>query len=492
MILDGMRTLYLYQLDDKLIPFVRAAPSDRKRLDQRWQTILGIGSLSTKAHHPSVTAALLLGALVTTCITSGFTATSTTRITPYPVKIPSSDPYIFARPWNNGSQPDWGITYWKMDNGSLYATWVFHGGSPQHRAFKLMDGININTPASFAYSDSSVAVHPSAIGAPITVYNPEYVGYGLDDVLNRHAWNVKSISTCVPVMVKNPVQCRQGPEVTWPDGGKTMKVAARDGSCPRTKATGDKKPEEYIQIISRICNQGEVGQSKIVFGAANGNYAQWLAASVGQDIGASHPGQTFSVDCDVDARDVFQYREVTLQLSRTTSDKPNAEKISYTRILTGGKPCSIPGHPAIAEALAATVALGPYFPVYEITATGWFQSIVDVVSKTGDYGQSANKSIRTPPFAFNESQNALEDVLGLSGALAGSRAVLNMSLIESTGSAEVVFMRVGSGKAFALVFAIIPLLLGLFMAFIFFRMSPSGNGYKCTSLQDLVRLGSNY
>lgn len=488
-VLDGVRRLYLFRVDDQLAQYPRSPLSQQKRLDQRWQTILGIGSISTRLQNPSVETVLLLGALVTTCITSGFTATSATRVEPYAPKIPSSDPYVFARPWENGTRPTWGLMYWTLDNGSLYDAWVFHGGSPQHKAFELMNGININDPTLYAYSDDGVAIQSSAIGAPITAYNPEHAGYGLQAIMSRFERNINTVSACVPVMVRNPAKCVPGGILSWPDDGSIMKVTASDGSCPRTVNT-TKPPDEFIAIISRICNVGQVGQSKVVFGASNGNYAQWLATAVGEDIGPSYAGQTYAVECDLDARDAFEYRNATLQISpRTTSSNPGTQNLAFTRVLSANEPCTPPSNLPVAEALAATVAMGPYFPVYEITATGWFQSLVNVISSTGDYGHSPKNSIRGPPFAFNDSQNALEDVLGLVGALAGSRAVLNMSLVESTGSAEVVFMRVGSGKTFAIVFAMVPLLLGLWMCGMVVRVERERGGYKCTSLLDLVRLG---
>ncbi|ORX95136.1 hypothetical protein BCR34DRAFT_200438 [Clohesyomyces aquaticus] len=488
---DGIRTLYLFSVDDDLLQHSQNTTLPQKRLDQKWQTILGIGSLSAKAHNLSIETVLLLGALVTTCITSGFTATSATRVESYVPKIPSSDPYIYARPWDNGTQPNWGLTWWKLSNGSIYAVWVFRGGSPHHNAFKLMNGINIIDPSLYAYSDGGVAIQSSAIGAPVTMYNPEHAGYGLQDTLEHYRGDVNAVSACVPVMAKNPASCRPGGKLTWPKNGKQMQVTADDGSCPRL-VNITKAPEETVIQIARICNQGAVGQSKIVFAASNGNYAQWLAASVGQDIGPSHPGQTYSIECDLDARSVFEYRNVTLQIARQTANKATPKNLAFTRVLSASEPCRIPGNPAVAEALAATVAMGPYFPVYEITQNGWFQSIVNFASSTGDYGKAANESIRKPPFAFKDSTNALEDVLGLAGALAASRAVLNMSLVESQGSVEVAFMRVGSGKLFAVIYSIVPLIVGLIMASMLMQTSRNGYGYQSSSLRDLVRLGKEH
>jgi len=55
----------------------------------------------------------------------------------------------------------------------------YNGGSPQHKTPALMNGINIRDPTIYAYSDGGVAVKSSAIGSPVTLYNPEYGTYGL-------------------------------------------------------------------------------------------------------------------------------------------------------------------------------------------------------------------------------------------------------------------------------------------------------------------------
>jgi len=66
-----------------------------------------------------------------------------------------------------------------------------------------------------------------------------------------------------------------------------------------------------------------------------------------------------------------------------------------------------------------------------------------MVSRYSNYDHGVSESIRTGPFAFADLVNVLKDGLGLLGALAGSRAVLNMSLVQTTGVAEVTFLHVG-------------------------------------------------
>jgi hypothetical protein len=60
---------------------------------------------------------------------------------------------------------------------------------------------------------------------------------------------------------------------------------------------------------------------------------------------------------------------------------------------------------------------------------------------------------RGPPYAFNNFVNALEDVLGLTAAIASSR--LNSTLqLPVNGSAYITAARVGSGSDFALAFVL--------------------------------------
>lgn len=492
-IVDGLRRLYLRQIDDKLDHFNQAPIQTQKRIDARWQTALGISSISEKFRNFPVLSTLLLGTLVTTCITAGFTATTTTRVEPYLPYIPSPDPYIFARPWDKGSQPSYGILNWDMGNGSWYSVWVWHGGSPQHKAYGLMDGINIIDPQLYAYSDRGVAVRSSAIGAPVTLYDPQYASYGLQDIMKKYDWNVNAVSACVPVMVKNPVKCHQGGTTTWLNGGKTVRTTSDDGKCRHQQDAAINSTDLYFTwMLKETCTKGKVGQGVAIFGATRG-YANWLATSMGLDLGPKYSmldnsQQSFTIQCDIDAtNNVFQYRNVTLSISRQgTATSP------YNRVLSSdNSPCSPPGNPAISLSLAATAAMGPYFTTYEDGAAGWFQSLLNVVSSTGDYGHAPNESIRQPPFAFPDSTNALEDALGLVGALSVSRAVTNMSLVRTSGSAEVFFMRIGPGKLFALAFAMLPLLVGIIITSMLFTATRDVGGLKSTSLRDLVKLGEN-
>ncbi|KAM5348923.1 hypothetical protein ACJ41O_008746 [Fusarium nematophilum] len=490
--LAALRFALLDSVDDHLRQFTHSSSQVKERLQSRWQTVLAISSIRNSFRNPGISSLMILGALVTTCITAGFTATTSTRTVPYSPLIATSDPYVFARPSDNlTASGSTCVLNWLMDNGSHFCSSVWYGDSPQHRAFKLMDGININHPDVYAYSDLGVAIRSSAIGAPLTLYDPQRSGYGLQDLVRLYQWNVVSASACAPVMVRNPVKCRKGGILSYANNDKVMQLTADDGTCVAQKEL-TKPPRDAVWMLKKVCPRGDVGQATFVIGAANSNYAQWVAAGLGERIASHFPGQTYSAQCEIDVRNgVFEYRMVTLTLSsQSGSNSSSSEQLSFNRVLSAGQPCKPPPNTAVSDALFSTIAMAPYFITYEDGAAGWAQSLINVISRYGDYGHAVNDSIRFPPFAFPDSTNALEDVLGLVGALAGSRAVLNMSLVHTSGSAEVTFLRIGPGQLFALVYALVPLILGLALIWLTMiyneRYDPE---WKSSRLMDLVSLG---
>lgn len=62
--------------------------------------------------------------------------------------------------------------FWDLGNGSAYYIPANEGGCPTRYAQLLIGNINTFDADSFAYADGGVAVHRSAIGAPISVYSP--------------------------------------------------------------------------------------------------------------------------------------------------------------------------------------------------------------------------------------------------------------------------------------------------------------------------------
>jgi len=268
----------------------------------------------------------------------------------------------------------------------------------------------------------------------------------------------------------------------------TMTVCADNGLCNSTHEFAF-DPLSATLIDSGVmgnvmCTHGSVGQGTIALGAA-WHYAQYLSLTVGdtfwQPGNVNFNDSTYTVTCSLDTTDIFDYRTVTLNLQ-------SSEQISqtgYTKSLVGGEPC-IPDNTTVGLPQIATSAAANWRGLKEgQNLDGLFESIlqVSVVNITA-------LEPRTPPWAFNDSTNALEDVLGLTAALVLSR--INSSTVAIANTYFVMATRIGSGKLYVLAFtipcALSTIALGSFMAF---SRSRSDRKYKTSSMRDLMLFGKN-
>ncbi|KAF4495274.1 hypothetical protein FAGAP_8603 [Fusarium agapanthi] len=183
-------------------------------------------------------------------------------------------------------------------------------------------------------------------------------------------------------------------------------------------------------LLKTMCTHGEIGQDTMVIGA-EGEFAHWLAVSVNDTETAlpSPPGSTHVVTCTVDARDVFEYREVSLQL-RSTDVKQN----HYMRYLeaTGNK-CR---GPPISRDIATAASANWQTLVQENAGSGW-RDLVWEASSTAHGPRQA-------PFDFPESTKTIEDGLGLVAAMVTAR--MNSTTTHAVSSTAVMeATRVGNG-----------------------------------------------
>lgn len=487
-------TASLCHIDDRFVPALLSGQDQMTSLltlASSWQAILSLGSIQDryKPRNWGAVVIMVTTGLITTCITSGFTPTIATRELDYFSEIPSGDPTVFAQPYLLKDMPDAPAAYnhssWLMRNGSIFYSWTGRGGSPAHEGMQLCHGINILDPSVYAYVDEGVAVHSSAIGTPYSVY----AAYPQEDdklvnLLEDYDWNIQNISACVPVMVHNPFKCRKGAQMDWIENYTIMRLYSEDSTCMITQKV---KNINDTEMLKGWCTHGEIGQATLLLGA-NFNYHAWLAVAVGDENIPPYnvpPQYTYSIQCEVDARDVYDYREVILSLE-------NSERTghAFSRVLTSERPCT-PNHAStIGNTLLATTATANHYLLYEnLGNSGWFETINSLTTRSGGYGLSAENSRRSPPWAFNDSSNALEDILGLTAALVSSRICKNSTKVLTSGAATVRFTRIGPGKYFALVFAIPPLLSGLVLLSLLFRIQRYSQGYESSSLLDLVNLG---
>jgi hypothetical protein len=442
------RKLFLMKIDVAL-----AHGANLEQLNTWWRSVLGLASVVERTRNLHVALAYLCTGLITTVIVASFSPSTTTRSYSYNPAI-SYGPGLCGEaltPSQVGAIQGYPY-YWTNSNGSAFVIQSNTGYCPTREAVTLASDINTNNPLDFAYADEGVAVHVTAIGTPFSVYStdqltaPEFNG-----LFNQYASNVLSTTQCVPIMTQNPISCRPGGNVTVfnQNGLTVLNIVSSDGRCNAN--------EPYlVKLISTnqgfainvFCPQGDVGQGTIVMGGTAA-YGDILAKSFREvTFGNSGNLTTFAVTCSVDTRNVFSYHQVTLELQSQTNSTS-----SYTRTLVGGEVCSpSPG---------ASSAITEY--LYGVSAAALWQLFIQNAGLDGFPDTITKLTLgdttgRGPPWAFNNSQNALEDILGLNAAIVSSRAPRNASRVQVEGSVIVSATRVGSGSPFAIAY-VLPLIL---------------------------------
>jgi hypothetical protein len=247
----------------------------------------------------------------------------------------------------------------------------------------------------------------------------------------------------------NPTACRRGGTITL--GSSQMNLTSFDGRCTHDAEFPFYNPLTDNTMASKMCAYGEVGQGTIIMGAS-GSYVKWLASFLG-DYDYPHPtpegdlgnggdwaGISYVVSCTVDARDVWEYRTVTLTLQDPETSDP-----SYARSLQGDEPRDpIPWTSAINECLIGS-SVAANWQILDQNAGQ--DGLLDLLSDLTD-------NWRPPPYGFNNSINALEDALGLVSALVISR--INSSTVAVAGTVVITTTTAGSRKWFAWLFIIPP------------------------------------
>jgi hypothetical protein len=465
-----IRRLWVAEVDSRFLDAVRQ--NRVRNIQGEWRTVLGVGSVGDWFRYWKIQLSYLGTALVTTAIVASITPTLTTRTVEYDPLVSSGLPCDCAAVSNT---PGDGY-YWNLENGLTITAGGNWGGCPPRVAVTLMASINAQNPDVFAYSDLGVAVYPTAIGTPVTVYGSiAGLGQSLSDLLSVYGSNAVYTTQCVRTMNTNPISCHVGGMVDTSGGGGLIVVTSSDGACSVSAGAGYNLSVDSI-MAKGMCTYGEVGQATIILGATFW-YAWWLALAIGKPFGSDpHSSDTFAVTCNVDARDVFRYRNVTLSLQDTNQ----ISKTNLGRQVAGfGEECEI-FKPEENYGLLAIAAVANWQDLQQNEGSdGWFDSINQfTVDPTGS-------APRLPPYAFQNSQNSLEDVLGLTAALVTSR--LNSTTVRVPGTAMITSTRVGSGKLFGLVYVIPPFFAALVLLALMTRNSAAGErGFSTINLEDLI------
>ncbi|KAH7402448.1 hypothetical protein BKA66DRAFT_564364 [Pyrenochaeta sp. MPI-SDFR-AT-0127] len=456
---------------------------DNAGLDSKWRVVLGVGSLSERLKSLRVQLSYLVAGLITAAIVASVTPSiSTQKLHNYTPQVSSGTPYpldFCASIFSSGQPPILGGYYWDLPGGKRMYVNAPGGGCPTRWAVRLAYGINTASPAEFAYTDSEVHVHASAMGAPVTIYSwrPGYSSR-LRDLMRAYNFEVINTTQCVPVIRSNPISCHASGSLRV--GANNLTAISDDGLCT-ISAQLLANPYTTNTMVKGLCTTGNVGQSKIILGAT-AMYAAWLAFSMGdQDnfdaistaVENGNYSSRYVVTCDVDATNVYTFRNVTFS-TRTNLNGNTALRLSAE----GDSDCERPMHYSTdTSGLLAEVAISSWQLMSENSAMdGWFDTVANFAWNNGPH------SIRTS-FAFSNSRNGLEDVLGVTAAMVG--AYMNSSTIAIPATVVVANMRVGSGYRYAVVFVLPPVLAAIAIGALTWRLLRrndrhfSPNSIKC-------------
>lgn len=457
-------------------------------LNHRWRTILSMSGLLENFHNLQIWGAYIIIGLITTSIVSSFTPSPTNRLLGFNTTIPNGQSTIFGNakspctlivPLSKVQNSPDRFVYWDLKNGSAYWVQSNLGGCPTRDALSLLGMINTQHPDLFAYVDGGVAVHRTAIGVPIRTYSYDsHLAPELAKLLETYGSDVINTTQCVRVMKKNPVICRPGGKVlidqSWTN------VTSADGGCYSHQRL---YPLTHSTLAKDLCSYGQVGQAVIVF-AATGQYAYWFGTSLNVNISTLPPTNdlhsVYTATCMVDARDVFEYREVTFSFK--PSYAPNS---TFSRILTGGPSCQPPdGDTTIHQDILGT-AIAAYFQLLSENdgMDGWFETTWHAINP------ATAKNGRGPPFAFEQSINALEDVFGLISALVTAR-IASPTLKKINGTATVAVLRIGTGEPFALLYLLPPVFAAIVLLFLIWGSFPWCTEDTSSHLTKLIEFGS--
>jgi hypothetical protein len=457
-----------------------------KSLNRKWRVIL-----KANQFFESFTGGRLFGiflayaiiSLITTSIVSSISPTAGSKTFSYPQMVYNGESRITVGNTGNCTSiitletaeqvVDYNY-YWDLGNGNAYYIPANLGGCPTRDAQLLVGLINMVDSGSFAYTDSGVAVHQSAIGAPNTVYSAEKrLAPEFNTMLSTYGTSALETSQCVPVMKINPISCRTGGTIKL--ATHWFNLTSDDGLCQYNRYFSGRDPTASQTMVKGMCTHGDVGQGTMVI-AASGGYAHWLAITIGDEAHAPSTSipvgsATYMVTCTVDTRNIYEHRLVTLDMKAS-----NSTGTRYSRFLkSNGTSCS---GPLLDRARIATAAAANWQTLFQNDGSGWFDLIWEA---TGGHAH------RSPPWAFQNSVNPLEDAFGLVAALVGSR-FNGTSTYSVDTTVKVTTTRVGSPNLIGLLYLIPPLFATILITWLLL-LSQGGarSHFSSTELDDLRR-----
>ncbi|KAH7190154.1 hypothetical protein DER44DRAFT_753402 [Fusarium oxysporum] len=490
-----IRGLWIAHLD---LHFVGAINSGQfERIEGKWQTVLGVGKVSDQFRFWNIGATYLVAGLITTSVVASLNPTISTRTTTYSAEVSLGLPWQCARVTDKLLK-QFSVYEWPLGNGSFLSSGGNWGNCPPRLATAFIAGINTVDPSTYVYSDQGVAVKSTAIGAPISIFGFDPIfklGKSFSQFLDHYGNNISNTTQCVRVMTSNPVSCHAGGTVSWASRGNTkVQVTSDDETCdaisPGCETFNDPSQEDVM--VKKICPGEKPGQATIVLG---GTYAFgfWLSFAMNDPNrfckdrdpdtvggGCFRVGYSYAVTCHVDVRNVFSYREVTLNFQ----DSQQRQETKLAMQLSGDSQDCASFDPdqnlgLFGSAISANWA--------SIAQNDGFRGYIDsIMSTTVDYTPGIRQP-RQPPYAFQNSQNPLEDTLGLIIAMSTSR--LNGTMDTLTADAVIIHTRVGSGSLASFAYCIPPAISSITLLWLLVHTLRSQQvDFSSINLHELIRI----
>ncbi|KAI1265959.1 hypothetical protein F5Y18DRAFT_33606 [Xylariaceae sp. FL1019] len=422
-----------------------------RKLDRRWRSILRLETIIEALKDYRIFILYILIGLCTTSIVTAFTPTMSTRTIPFNSRIPDTgfgtysalpNRSVYGICETNCPESGYDTYQWNFVN----KTWAYvaiDGESPATYMPQVINGINTVNIDDHVYADSGVAVERSAMGAPIQVFSGDAFG----NVSSKYGQSLSSLTQCVPVMVSNPVHCEKSGHIDIL-GDSTLRfitgnVTTKSNPALHNKTTDSEQRIKYWNVAgysvertvarnfsrdSAMANEvwsynklkdntDNIGITVLGFGAVNDPdgkipFSSYLSGAMNDPDKSTGMGgrDTYAVTCVVDPRSAFEYRRVTLNLQALGEGKAS----NYAQYLSGGEACT-PLVPTISSKMFAVAGTAGHLLVLE--NVGIDGNTASLTRLSGNH--------RGPPYAFPDSTNALEDVLGLVSALAVSRTPMN-------------------------------------------------------------------
>lgn len=328
-----------------------------------------------------------------------------------------------------------------------------------------------------------VQVFQSAAGIP-------WGQNGLDDVFGTvRDSNFLWASRCLPVLMKNPVRCYAGGQVSFDSDGRLW---VSDGTCIYGSSDLAVSPAHDFAAVKGACTQNHtLGTATILFAATNGSpnatrygvvnsfysgYADILASSLGDGplLDTVNDTSIFAAICEVDLTQAAEFRLLNYSHADDFGKQQKIGRYSETSVNNGygyqvqalsNSSCEmsdITGNPlplneVLSDAALATAA-GATWPLLaeNMFFDGWFDTLDYVIKQVNYQNASQGGGV------FRDSTNDLEDALGLATAITiglfwgGGTTVVDYTATD-TGTQAYERIRLGPSSLWGLIYLIPPL-----------------------------------